>query len=54
MTTQGNVLVDSRLNLALQSPAEAMIAAPLPPHSFENVGDQEFRVVTVEIKNSLS
>ena len=49
---EGNVLVDSRLNPALQAPAEAMIAAPLPPHSFENVGDKEFRVVTVEIKGS--
>ena len=51
---KGNVLVDSRLNPALQTPAQAMIAAPLPPHTFENVGDQEFRVVTVELKNSPS
>lgn len=35
---KGNVLVDSRLNPALQTPAQAMIAAPLPPHTFENVG----------------
>ena len=45
---------DARLNPALQTPAQAMIAAPLPPHTFENVGDQEFRVVTVELKNSPS
>ena len=48
------VLVDSRLNPALLAPAQAMWAAPLPPHTFENVGDQEFRVVTVELKTSPS
>jgi hypothetical protein len=51
---KGSVLVDSRLNPVLQAPAQAMMAAPLPPHTFENVGDVEFRVVTVELKNSPS
>ncbi|MBI1258177.1 MAG: hypothetical protein GC204_11960 [Chloroflexi bacterium] len=48
---EGNVLVDSRLNPALQSPPAVMWAAALPPHTFENVGDVEFNVITVELKD---
>jgi hypothetical protein len=47
---EGNVLVDSRANPALQSPPPVMWAAALPPHTFENVGDTEFNVITVELK----
>ncbi|MEP7294401.1 MAG: hypothetical protein ABI835_21605 [Chloroflexota bacterium] len=47
----GNVLVDSRTNPALQSPPQVMWAAALPPHTFENVGDVEFNVITVELKD---
>jgi quercetin dioxygenase-like cupin family protein len=45
----GNVLVDSRT----RPPSAAEIAAwsePLPPHTLENVGDSELRVITVELK----
>jgi len=48
---EGNVLVDSRLNPALKSPPQVMWAAALPPHTFENVGDVEFNVITVELKD---
>jgi len=48
---EGNVLVDSRTNPALQSPSQVMWAAALPPHTFENVGDVEFNVITVELKD---
>ena len=48
---EGNVLVDSRLNPSLQSPPAVMWAAALPPHTFENVGDVEFNVITIELKD---
>jgi len=47
----GNVLVDSRLNPAMKSPPPVSWAAALPPHTFENVGDVEFNVITVELKD---
>src|SRR5262249_27680635 len=47
---EGNILVDSRLNEALKAPPQFMNAAALPPHTFENVGDVEFNVITVELK----
>lgn len=47
---QGNILVDSRKVEALQHPAEYLWSAALPPHSLENVGDRELRVVAVELK----
>lgn len=47
----GNVLVDSRTVEALQAPPPVMWAAALPPHSFENVGETEFNVITVELKD---
>ncbi len=47
---KGNVMLDSRnLNKAL-SPGTAMWSEPLIPHSLENCGTQDIRVISVEIK----
>jgi quercetin dioxygenase-like cupin family protein len=46
----GQVLLDSReANLSL-APGTAVWSAPLPPHTLENVGTTEIRVLSVEIK----
>jgi quercetin dioxygenase-like cupin family protein len=47
---EGAVLVDSRTG---GGPAEgsAVWSAPLPPHTLENVGESELRVISVELKN---
>jgi hypothetical protein len=34
-------------------PATAMWSDPIPPHSLENVGDTELRVIMVELKSGL-
>ena len=46
-----NILVESRKVEALQHPAEYMWGAALPPHSLENVGDKELRIIAVELKD---
>lgn len=46
---EGNVLFDSR-TVQPMAPGAAIWAAPLPPHSVENVGSAELRVLTVEVK----
>ena len=45
----GSILVDSRMG---GEPAEggAVWSAPLPPHTLENVGESELRVISVELK----
>lgn len=30
---------------------DALHAAPLPPHTLENVGESELRVISVEVKS---
>lgn len=48
----GNIVFDTRAagdNELRRS--EALWAPPFPPHSVENVGDAELRVIMVEIKN---
>jgi hypothetical protein len=47
-----NILVESQKVEALQNPAEYMWGAALPPHSLENVGDKELRIIAVELKDS--
>ncbi len=46
----GNVLVDSRTLAARPKQGTALWSAPLGPHSAENVGDSELRVIAVELK----
>ena len=48
---QGAVVLDSRTVPALRTPPPALWSAPLPPHSLQNVGDTELRVISVEIKD---
>jgi hypothetical protein len=46
---EGAILLDSRLD---GRPAEgaAVWSGPLPPHTLENVGESELRVISVELK----
>jgi hypothetical protein len=46
----GNVLADTRLSKSTPVTGSASWGGPLPPHSFENVGPEEFRTLTVEMK----
>jgi mannose-6-phosphate isomerase-like protein (cupin superfamily) len=46
----GEVVVDSRV--AGHSPPMVMWSPPLPPHSLENVGSTEIRVISVELKSA--
>jgi hypothetical protein len=46
----GNVVADSR---AGGGPAPSIVwSPPLPPHSLENVGSREIRVISVELKHA--
>lgn len=47
---EGAVLLDSRHGNAPPHSGSVRWGAALPPHSLENVGGQELRVITVEIK----
>jgi quercetin dioxygenase-like cupin family protein len=46
----GNVQTDTRASHATPVVGTAVWGAPLTPHSFENVGSEEFRTLTVEMK----
>lgn len=47
---EGNVLVDARQMPSPPASGSVLWSAPLPPHYVENVGDQELRVIAVELK----
>jgi hypothetical protein len=47
----GNVLADTRASKSTPVLGTAVWGAPLTPHSLENVGTQEFRTLTVEMKD---
>jgi hypothetical protein len=47
----GNVLADTRALKSTPITGTAVWGAPLTPHSLENVGNEEFRTLTVELKN---
>jgi hypothetical protein len=47
----GNVLADTRASKSTPILGAAVWGAPLTPHSLENVGTQEFRTLTVEMKD---
>lgn len=46
----GKVLVDSRQMPSTPAKGSVLWSAPLPPHYVENVGDNELRVIAVELK----
>ncbi len=48
----GVVIVDTRLSGTTPVAGAAVWGAPLTPHSLENVGSQEFRTLTVEMKDT--
>ena len=47
---EGNVIVDSRSWDRQPAVGEALWLPPLPPHSVENVGAAELRLIAVELK----
>jgi hypothetical protein len=47
----GNVLADTRASKSPPILGSAVWGAPLTPHSLENVGSEEFRTLTVEMKD---
>ena len=47
----GSVLIDSR-NLRVPPESRALWSDPLPPHTLENVGEQDLHVISVEVKGS--
>jgi len=47
---QGNVMVDSRQMASTPQAGTAVWAAPLPPHSLRNVGQQNIHVILTEFK----
>jgi quercetin dioxygenase-like cupin family protein len=48
----GQVLVDTRGSGSRPVVGSAVWGAPLTPHSLENVGREEFRTLTVEMKET--
>jgi hypothetical protein len=48
----GRVLVDSRTAGAAAAASLALWSGPLPPHTLENVGGREIRVISVEVKQA--
>jgi len=48
----GNVLLDTRGG-AETAPGSAVWTEPLGPHSVENVGENEIRIIAVEVKGSV-
>jgi hypothetical protein len=47
----GNVLADTKASRSTPILGTAVWGAPLTPHSLENVGSDEFRTITVEMKD---
>lgn len=48
----GHVLLDTRAADSKPDAGDVLWSGPFPPHSLENVGDTELRVIMVEIKNA--
>jgi hypothetical protein len=46
----GDVLFDTRTGGGPPKPSDTLWSEPLPPHSIENVGADELRVIMVEVK----
>ncbi len=47
---EGNLLLDTRVSGDPPRTSDTRWAEPFPPHSVENVGDRELRVIMVECK----
>lgn len=47
----GNVVFDTRTANAELRPSDVLWSEPFPPHSVENVGETELRVIMVELKD---
>jgi hypothetical protein len=47
----GDIVLDTRAAHARPRPLEVLWSGPRPPHSIENVGDAELRVLMVELKD---
>jgi hypothetical protein len=46
----GNVLFDTRAADAEPRVSDVLWSGPFPPHSLQNVGDSDLRVIMVEVK----
>lgn len=49
---QGKILVDTRKLDSGSTPPNTLWSEPLPPHSLENAGESEIRLISVELKDS--
>jgi hypothetical protein len=49
---QGNIVVDSRIK-GTSFEGQALWSAPLDLHTLENVGEKEFRAISVEVKEAV-
>lgn len=47
---EGNIMVDSRTVESSAAPGSYLWSGALPPHTLENVGRQEIRLVSIEVK----
>jgi hypothetical protein len=47
----GTILLDSR-TIESPAPGAALWSAPMPPHTLQNVGQSELRVISVELKHT--
>jgi hypothetical protein len=47
----GDLVLDTRAAHARPGPSEVLWSGPRPPHSIENVGETELRVLMVELKD---
>jgi hypothetical protein len=47
----GGVALDTRAGAGPPRRATTLWSGPLPPHSLENVGEAELRVIMVELKD---
>ncbi len=50
----GNVLLDTRAAVLTPQASDVLWSEPFPPHSLENVGGAELRVIMVEIRQHRS
>jgi hypothetical protein len=48
---QGDVLLDTRRSARKDDADPTLWSEPLPPHSIENVGENDLRVIMVELKD---
>ncbi len=49
---QGHIVMDSRTLPSRPKNGDILWSAPLQPHSIQNVGDTELRVIAIELKDA--